>query len=85
MPPFNHAVRLEQRQGSVLSTFYRGAVVPYPGVDSRGNSSQQALQASDHRIFTGFLFHNRNMIAATETALKTACMTIGTSSVPVFS
>jgi len=85
MPSLDHAVRLEQGEYSISSSFNRGAVVPDAGMDGRGDSSQQALQASDQRVFTGFLFHNRNMIAATETALKTACMIIGTSSVPVFS
>ena len=85
MPSFDYAIRLEQREDSVPSGLHCGTIVADSGADGCGNPSQQALQTSDHRIFAGFSSHKTNMIAAREKALKTACMTIGTRRVPVFS
>ena len=85
VPPLDHAVGLEQREHAATSAAHRGTVIADTGMHGWRRSTKQTLQTRQHRIFSGFPFHSRNMIPAMETALKTACMIIGTSKEPVFS
>ena len=83
MPSLDHAVRLEQQQ-LADRTGHRRAVVADSGHHPASTPPQRALQAVHHRVFAGG-FHRKNKIAVTDMALKTACMIIGTRSVPDFS
>jgi hypothetical protein len=83
MSTLHHAIRLEQQQ-ITSRTGHRRTIVADPGHHPASAGPQGAPQAGHQRILPG-RFHRKNRIAVTETALKTACMIIGTISVPDFS
>ena len=85
MPSLDHTVGLEQEKNPPLAAGHGGAVVADSSMHCVRSCREQPPQPRHQLILSGRSFHRRNMMAATDTALKTACMIMGTSKVPVFS
>ena len=85
MPPLDHTIRLEQSEKTAPPAAHRGAIITDPRLHRGTRPSQQTLQTRHDGIFSDGFAHRKNMMAVTDTALKTACMIIGTNKLPDFS